>query len=265
VPLVRLISGSPRHRVTAAGIAWLAVAALAACGAPVAGAGASAPVPSGTTVFAASRPSSADCSQVDLGQLNQFSAVSVPKGKAELKEVDSRPDRIWASCVGRSPVARAADGSVSGGDVVWLLSFATSAAASSDSQRMPTNETADGFRTLVRPARLGDAQAQVVMDVHADDHQTLLVVTVFDPQTGRPAARCGLAAARGERADDAANWCLKALSVQLLRRASEAQPGSESSHAQSAGSPSQPSAAPLAEPSLEGPSASSPASSPSAP
>ncbi|HEY6793418.1 MAG TPA: hypothetical protein VI248_01905 [Kineosporiaceae bacterium] len=212
---MRGISGSYGRR---SGALAVVVAVLAACGGPVAGTGSDAPVPPGTPVFGPYRPSTADCGRINLADLNQLSAVSVPEATAERKVVESRPDRIWASCVGRTPLSRASDGSVSGGDVVWLVSFATSPAATSDSERMSTRETSSGFRTLVRSARLGDAQAQVVMDVHQDDHQTLLVVTVFDPQTGRPAARCGLAAARGDRAEDAVDWCLKAVSDQLLRR-----------------------------------------------
>jgi hypothetical protein len=201
------------------------VAVLAACAAPVAGTGSEAPVPLGTRVFA-NRPAAADCSKVDMTGLARVSAVSPPTGQAGLIRVDpAKPDLVWATCTGRStpeespgaspsPTAAAA----SSGELVWLVSFATSEAATSDSERMATTETESGFRALVRPARLGDAKAQVVMDVHADDHQTLLVVTVFDPRTGRPAAKCGLAAAKGEYADEAANWCLQQLSTQLMRR-----------------------------------------------
>lgn len=206
------------------------VALVAACAAPEAGTGVQAPVPPGTRIFA-SRPASADCGRIDMSGLEKFSAVTPPAGQAGVIHVDvSNPDLVWASCTGRSAPdespgaspSSTANSAASGGSLVWLVSFATSEDATTDSERMNTSETESGFRALVRPARLGDARAEVVMDVHADDHQTLLVVTVFDPRTGRPAAKCGLAAAKGEYADEAANWCLQQLSAQLLRRGATA-------------------------------------------
>jgi hypothetical protein len=198
---------------------------LAACAAPVAGTGSQAPVPPGTQVFA-TRPQSADCSRVDMAGLRDLSAVAPPAAQQALVPLEADPELKWATCVGLQEVADpspspsgTASASPKGQQAVWLLSFATSEAATSEEERMSTRETASGFRALVRPARLGNAKAEVLMDVRAEDHQTLLVVTVFDPRTGRPAAKCGLAAARGDRADDAANWCLRQLSDQLLRPA----------------------------------------------
>jgi hypothetical protein len=99
--------------------------------------------------------------------------------------------------------------------MVW---FATSAAATSAKAREnPLAGQAD-VRMIDRSTTLGDAPATVTLGVHASDHQTMVMVTVYDPTTHRSAAECGIASVPGEAADDAAQWCLQTISEQLLHR-----------------------------------------------
>ena len=58
--------------------------------------------------------------------------------------------------------------------------------------------------------------------MHADDHVTLVLVSVFDPQSDRAAAQCGVVQVPGDRADDVVDWCLRAIRGQLIGRPASA-------------------------------------------
>ena len=196
----------------------LAGALLAACGAPVAGTGPEAAVPLDAHVFGTQRPSWPDCSKVDVAALGELSRLEIPAGTAQLELLDpKRPELTWGRCVGLTPLTQAADGSVTGGATVWFVSFATSPEATTNDERVPSMAPAPSMRALVRPARLGDARAEVLLDVHADTHDTVVLVTVFDPGTGRAAATCAVASARGDEAERVADWCLKSVADQLAK------------------------------------------------
>jgi len=188
-------------------------AVLSGCGVPVAGTGPDAAVPLDAHVFGAQRPTWADCSRVDLAGLGEISAIEVPAGTAQLELLDpKRPELSWARCVGLTEAT-----STDQGKVVWLVSFATSTDATTDADRVPQLGPQPSMRALTRPARLGDARAEVLLDVHADTHDTVVFVTVYDPQTQRAAASCAIAQARGDEADRAADWCLKTVADQLAK------------------------------------------------
>jgi hypothetical protein len=103
------------------------------------------------------------------------------------------------------------------GAVDWLVRYATSAAAARPGPF--ANPVPDGgqSRTLVRAARLGEARARVELSVHADDHSTLVMVSVFDPRTGRNGAECGVTQVPGDVVEEAVAWCLQAVAGQLVR------------------------------------------------
>jgi len=262
------------RRLRAVIAAALAAGTTAACAAAVAGTAEGFPVPASARLFGATRPAWADCSRVDTGGLGRLLAVDVPAGHADRKPLDpATPNLTWARCTGRAPSALT--GVPGTGPMVWIISFATSQAATSEGGRLDIGDQGDGWRELRRSGRLGDARAEVWLDTHESDHETLLVITVIDPTTGRPAAQCGLGSVRGALADEAADWCLRAVAGQLTRPWLTASPSASLSDSPSpsgspSGSPSEspsPSGSPSAtgSPSVTGsPSASPAVTAPSA-
>jgi len=216
------------------------LAVLTACSAPQTTASVVAP---GTPLFA-SPPSSADCSKLDFAGLRALVSDDLPAPRPILTYAD--PDRkslTWAGCAGpasRSGAAAASpspstspssssgassgSGSSSGSaepegsrTVDWMVRYATTRdAALKDRISDPLGGT-KGVRNLVRTAVLGDAPARIHLDVHADDHDTLVLVTVEDPSTRHDAAECGVVGVPGGNADKVVDWCLRAISGQLLR------------------------------------------------
>ncbi|HEX2805090.1 MAG TPA: hypothetical protein VHN80_02840, partial [Kineosporiaceae bacterium] len=191
----------------------------------------------GAQLFA-TRPAKADCARVDVGALRQMTGVDEPAPEPVLaSQQGEKPSLTWAGCVGWEPAAAASGAAASGGDpgatdpatdpaadrrVMWIVSYATSAAASSD--KVTENPLVGGqdVRTLIRSTTIGSARAQVQLSVHADDHETLVLVNVFDPATGRAGAQCGITAVPGGRADDVVQWCLNAITGQLVRKTARA-------------------------------------------
>lgn len=212
-------------------------------------------LPPGTSLFAAP-PSLADCDRIDVAGLQAFSTARLPQPRPIVTFADpAKRDRTWAGCVGQAET-QASDGGSGGaadpaagsgqkattaddagapspgkdappeptqegtiGPVAWLVRYATSGPATR--ARPFANPIPDGGanRTLVRSSYLGDAPARVELSVHADDHTTLVMVTVFDPGTGRNAAECGVGEVPGSAVDDVVTWCLRTMAGQLVRKA----------------------------------------------
>jgi hypothetical protein len=242
------------RRVAAPTVTVLSLLGLAGCALPglAIGGDDSVDLPAGTRLFA-SRPETADCSRVDIVALRQISGEDLPAPEPVLAPDDaSRPNLTWAGCIGRQTTSASQSSSASStddpsasprdqtpaaerssagtgsqdssGTVVWMVWFATSAAATSDKPRdNPLAGQAD-VRLIDRRTTLADSPADIQLGVHADDHQTLVLVTVEDPGTHRAAAECGVAGVPGDAADDAVQWCLKSISGQLLRRSGGVSP-----------------------------------------
>jgi hypothetical protein len=97
------------------------------------------------------------------------------------------------------------------------VAWATSERATLPFNR-PNPKTGDrDIHTLTRTTVVGDAKADVMLAVHAEDHRTQIRVTVFDPRTGRDGAECGIGGVPGDQADAAVRWCEQAIVSQLLR------------------------------------------------
>jgi hypothetical protein len=208
-------------------------------------------LPSGARLFAAP-PARADCARLDLDGLRTVAGGDVPTPTPILTYADAaKPHLTWTGCAGVLPAANSsadstatdqptdgastaannngsaakssgsgaatAEGSV--GQVSWVVRYATTSAAARTAPR--TNPLADAtdVHSLSRPARLADAEGTVVLDVHADDHATLVWVTVRNPATGRQSAECGLVDVPGASADAAATWCLGAVAGLLVHGA----------------------------------------------
>jgi hypothetical protein len=196
-------------------------------------------LPAGAKLFA-SRPAKADCSQVDVGALRQMTGVDEPAAQPVLaSQAGEKANLTWAGCVGWEPAA-AASPAASGSDasaadpaadrrVMWIVSYATSSAASSD--KVTENPLVGGqdVKTLIRSTTIGSARAQVQLSVHADDHETLVLINVFDPVTGRAGAQCGITSVPGGRADEVVQWCLNAITGQLVRKPARAASATASS------------------------------------
>lgn len=196
----------------------------------------------GTALFAAPPPL-ADCDRIDVVGLQAFSTAQLPQAHRIVTFADpAKPNRTWTGCVGpgERPSGDAGsqatpegstgtqatpEGSTgtkatpegSTGSVAWLVRYATSEAATRT--RPFTNPVTDdgANRTLVRTSSLGDARVRVELSVHADDHSTLVMVTVFDPRTGRNGAECGVVDVPGSAVDDVVTWCLRNVADQLTR------------------------------------------------
>jgi hypothetical protein len=190
-------------------------------------------LPAGARLFA-TRPAKADCARVDVGGLRQMTGVDEPAPEPVLaSQRGEKANLTWAGCVGWEPAAAASDAAASGSDaaatdpaasrrVMWIVSYATSSAASSDKVTEDPLLGGQDIKTLTRSATIGSVKAQIQLSVHADDHETLVLVNVFDPITGRAAAQCGITAVPGGRADDVAQWCLQAITGQLVRSTARA-------------------------------------------
>jgi hypothetical protein len=199
----------------------------------------------GTRLFAAPPPTP-DCSRIDTAALGALTVADVPPARRLLTYADpARPKVTWAACAGVAETASASSsgsaageatreqGAVTGsadvlhptregaaGPAAWLVRYATSAAAGRTRPLLNPHPGDGGYRTLVRPASLGDAPARVELSVRADTHLTLVLVSVFDPGTGRNGAECGIGEVPGPAVDAAVAWCLRAVAGQLVGRPS---------------------------------------------
>jgi hypothetical protein len=104
--------------------------------------------------------------------------------------------------------------------VSWIVSWATSSAATTTTPFENPEVGQPDVRVLTRTTTLADARAVAVLAVHADDHQTTVTVTVYDPASDRDAAECGVATVPGDAADGTVTWCLDTLARLMLRGSS---------------------------------------------
>lgn len=221
-------------------VSALVATSLAACSSLAGGGPELVALSPGTVLFAAPPPL-ADCARIDVTGLRGLTLTEPPAAKGILTFADpGQPTRTWAGCVGPTETAATptpAGGPPSGsggaaatatgttatpegstGTVSWLVRYATTSDAARTEPLSAAGSEAADSRTLIRSATLADARVRVELSVHADDHRTLVLVTVFDPRTGRNAAECGLQEVAGDAAEAAVSWCLGALAGQLVRR-----------------------------------------------